>query len=90
MKLLIDIGGTQVLLTPTQMEKMHKMLAGCEVMETTYRGNNNGFYGRNQEYDIGFMHFDAATHAQGVKIMPDEALDKYKVLIAMRNNKTEI
>jgi hypothetical protein len=90
MKLLIDIGGTQLLLTPAQIERLHKLLSGCEVMETTYRGNNNGFYGRNQEYDISFMPFDAATHTQGVKIVPDEALDKYRVLIAMRNNKTEI
>lgn len=90
MKLQIDIGGTPVLLTPAQMERLHKILSGCEVLETTYRGNNNGFYGRNQEYDLKLTFFDAAAHAQGVKIMPDDVLDKYRVLIAMRNNKTEI
>jgi len=90
MKLQMDIGGTQVLLTPAQMEKLHKLMSGCEVLETTYRGNGKGFYGRSQEYDVSFMPFDATAHAQGVKIMPDEALDKYRVLIAMRNNQTEI
>lgn len=89
MKIQIEIGASACLLTAEQVEQLYKLLADCEVLEATWRGRNNGFYGKELDQDIAFMSFDAARHAQGVKVWPEATLNKWKTLIEYRKGESK-
>lgn len=85
MRIQIQIGGTECLLTPQQAESLYNILQDCEVMDTRWTGAGKGIFGRELDQDISFRDFDAAHHAQGVKVWPEQMLDKYKTLIEYRD-----
>jgi hypothetical protein len=84
MKVQVSIAGTSVLLDIETWEYIVNLLDGCEVMDENYRGKGKGFFGRDLDYDISFGPFLAAHHAQGVRLLTDNAIDKYKTLIEYR------
>lgn len=86
MKVQIQVGGTELLLTPKQVEALFALLSDCEVLETRWRGTGNGFFGRDMDQEIAFKLFDPTSHARAVQIWSDKELDKWRTIIELRNN----
>lgn len=85
MKLQIQIGGTEVLLTPKQVDALFALIGKCEVLETRWRGNGNGFYGKDLDQDINFKLFNPSHHSRIVQVWSDKELDKWRTIIDLRN-----
>lgn len=86
MKLQIQIGGTEVLLTPKQVDALFALIGECEVLETRWKGTGNGFYGKDLDQDIRFKMFDPTCHSQGGKVWSDKELDKWRTIVELRDN----
>ncbi len=85
-KFKTNIAGYELHLTAAQVEKLTAVLKGAEVVETQWRGSGKGFYGSDQQYDATFVTFSASKHLSPLALINQEEVDKYKTIIAMREN----
>ncbi len=87
-KFALNINNNEMWLTPAQIDKLLKALAGAVVVETEWKGKDKGFYGTDCQYDAKFLPFEVKRHIPSIKLISQETLDKYLTLQNMRDNDT--
>lgn len=83
MKFKVQMGGSTVLLTPEQLDRVAAVLEDSTLFYEKYVGNNKGYYGSDNCYMIEYLPFVASKHFRA-DIMTDMEVDKWHTLQKMR------